>query len=136
MLLAGACPEIRDRHRWLSGASAIVEEEGERDAERQISGVVKIERADSARSRWRARAPARETIEKPRLVENTRIIRALGAELPAARNMVIAARNPGRRGRRGRRRNSSNEDELRRPSFSRKLRSITREAESLRRGGN
>lgn len=49
-------------------------------------------------------------------VENTRIIRAHSASrtLPAAaRNMVIAARNPGRRVAGGRWRNSSNEDDPR-----------------------
>lgn len=80
----------------------VEEEEGRTGNDR--SGVVKIERADSEpRELWRAseRGEARRGEASRRepswLVENTRIIRALGVGLPAARNMVIAARNPGRR---------------------------------------
>lgn len=50
-----------------------------------------------ARERAAARRGEASRREPSWLVENTRIIRALGVGLPAARNMVIAARNPGRR---------------------------------------
>lgn len=96
---------------------------GRRGAGNDRSGVVKIERADrespAARVVARDRASERAGAERSRADEwlgrkYTDYSCSLGVGLPAAaRNMVIAARNPGRRVAGGRWRNSSNEDDPR-----------------------